>query len=345
MTAANDLALPPQAEAARLKLQLRAAQRELGAAQAAVDHLTEVGAGDAVAQLQARLLPMIDERRRAHDAELEAARKESADRIAAAELDLGAAPASLFAAPISWVAPSDTGGTAQAGDDGDIVAWREPETDHVNGAVVAGTLAVAAAAVHDEPELVEVVPAGDGGELPPAQDPFGPPTGDPWPTADELAESVDASRVPSALTGEPSSPWAPPAASVVEPSIAESDETGSTDVALDRESESDSTPGSELDEIVRQIADLVEARLRGDDVVGDRLPARSAANDVRIVFDSASFGEALGTALGATSGDRPAQPVYQSPPKSFWANTWHADVLLSVIALIIVIVVLIAWAT
>ena len=42
---------------------------------------------------------------------------------------------------------------------------------------------------------------------------------------------------------------------------------------------------------------------------------------------------------------RPRYVPVQAPPakKSFWAHAWHPDVLLSGLAMVIVIIVLIAW--
>jgi hypothetical protein len=89
-------------------------------------------------------------------------------------------------------------------------------------------------------------------------------------------------------------------------------------------------------------------------------PSESAS--IKVVIDADSFGKAFSTAIGSMMDERLAMhraqqeawmnapwrvvPAASPPPKkSFWANAWHADVLLSVIAMIIVLVVLVAWST
>ncbi|HUF99568.1 MAG TPA: hypothetical protein VMM60_15665 [Ilumatobacter sp.] len=85
--------------------------------------------------------------------------------------------------------------------------------------------------------------------------------------------------------------------------------------------------------------------------------ARSKAREpdvVRVEFDvdalSAAFATALVTALDGRELSSPLRsPVVQHPtpvaaPKgSFWAGAWHADVVLSAIAILVIVVVLLAW--
>jgi hypothetical protein len=87
------------------------------------------------------------------------------------------------------------------------------------------------------------------------------------------------------------------------------------------------------------------------------LPAHGGqAQPLHVVIDAESFAAAFAAAVapvlavlnqGSTQGQYPPPgwvPV-QAPPakKSFWAHAWHPDVLLSGLAMVIVIIVLIAW--
>lgn len=89
----------------------------------------------------------------------------------------------------------------------------------------------------------------------------------------------------------------------------------------------------------------------------DGLPAvpsvsSSTSADLRVVLDSSGFAEVFAAALAAALAERPLPTVAsiptsapQAPRRSFWAGTWHADVVLSLVSLLIVIVILIAWAS
>jgi hypothetical protein len=93
------------------------------------------------------------------------------------------------------------------------------------------------------------------------------------------------------------------------------------------------------------------------DVVKD--PPEPAS--IKVVIDADSFSKAFTSAIATMMDERLAQVRPQPDPwasgawrvvptaatvkKSFWANAWHADVLLSVLAMIIVLVVLVAWST
>lgn len=80
--------------------------------------------------------------------------------------------------------------------------------------------------------------------------------------------------------------------------------------------------------------------------------ATNAPTDLRVVLDSSGFAEVFAAALAAALAERPepwtASIPTATPPaprRSFWAGTWHADVVLSLVSLLIVIVILIAWAS
>ena len=93
-------------------------------------------------------------------------------------------------------------------------------------------------------------------------------------------------------------------------------------------------------------------------VEGDgSLPAvADGSQPMHVVIDADSFGRAFAAAMApvlATLNQGPTQGQYpppgwvpvQAPPakKSFWSHAWHPDVLLSGLAMVIVIIVLIAW--
>lgn len=77
-----------------------------------------------------------------------------------------------------------------------------------------------------------------------------------------------------------------------------------------------------------------------------------------VVIDPDSFSRAFAVAFGAIldgrfaapGGNAPIGPQWRTEPptvptkKSFWAGMWHADVLLSFVAMLVVLVVLIAWS-
>jgi hypothetical protein len=74
---------------------------------------------------------------------------------------------------------------------------------------------------------------------------------------------------------------------------------------------------------------------------------------VTVVLDADSFARAFAAAITPVlearaemlAANRTVTMMPAPTKKSFWADTWHADVLLSVLAMVIVVVVLIAWST
>src|SRR5262245_4961054 len=93
----------------------------------------------------------------------------------------------------------------------------------------------------------------------------------------------------------------------------------------------------------------------------DVVSAPTESASIKVVIDADSFSTAFATAIASVMDERLAvqraqQETWMSAPwrvvptaapakKSFWSNAWHADVLLSVLAMVIVIVVLVAWST
>ena len=91
-------------------------------------------------------------------------------------------------------------------------------------------------------------------------------------------------------------------------------------------------------------------------VVVTDAPGSTDQRPMHVVIDAESFGRAFAAAMapvfaamnqGPTHGQYPPPgwvPVQApAPKKSFWAHAWHPDVLLSGLAMVIVIIVLIAW--
>jgi hypothetical protein len=86
------------------------------------------------------------------------------------------------------------------------------------------------------------------------------------------------------------------------------------------------------------------------------VPQQALSQPLHVVLDADSFARAFAVAMAPLIEARqhePRQPMYppgyvpmQRAPekKSFWAHAWHPDVLLSGLAMVIVVIVLIAWA-
>lgn len=89
-----------------------------------------------------------------------------------------------------------------------------------------------------------------------------------------------------------------------------------------------------------------------------RLPA--VRSEMTVTFDAESFAAAVAAAVAAVLAERPevfaprpsappqwshVMPPAADPPKrSFWSGLWHADVLLAVMAMAIILVILLAWS-
>jgi hypothetical protein len=82
------------------------------------------------------------------------------------------------------------------------------------------------------------------------------------------------------------------------------------------------------------------------------------AHPVTVMIDPESFGQAVAAAIAAVLAQRPevltprapmtqwvhAVPVAAQHKKSFWSGLWHADVVLAVLAMAIILVILLAWS-
>jgi hypothetical protein len=299
--------LSPRAAIAVLSLQLRST------VQAAIDAEAEADAVDANAalwQLRSRLAPLIEDRRRALEDEVAAERERAAEQIAAAHAESDRLVAAAVEAAAARRAADVAAAERRAAED----AARAEE-------LAAAQLAEASA------ELVE--PAGH--ELsPPAVEPLDPPL---VPIVPIVPGGQHEPGAATSLFDDPMSEWAP------QPALDPAPDP--EPIALLRPPVTMPMPRVGPDTPVLPTAAAAPAP-----VVGDR-PA------MHVVIDAESFATAFATALAPFMEGRQQAP-YQPPPgwaaqqapapkKSFWSHAWHPDVLLSGLAMVIVIIVLIAW--
>lgn len=303
--------LSPRANIALLTLQLRASLRDAEEAERA----ERVWDGEAAAsELRERLEPMVREQRRTFELELWQARAAATARVDAVRDELAARRATEAAA-------------------------HEAET------TVAEIVELDDAAIEVDPEMVSDVAVPD----------------------------VDA---PAASTVDLDATTAVP---VSDPSEADAVEPDLPDDAVPHESPH--VVGSSREEVTGTRDDSGAAwsrpapesagTLTADDVRSivdeaiDRFAARQAASQPSSGMDPEAFSRAFAAAFGAAfsamldervaalnAGPAVAPPWVRYAPqppveikKSFWTNMWHADVMLSVLAAVIVLVVLIAWST
>ncbi len=356
-TPSTSQSLSPRAGVAVLTLQLRNILQEAVAAEAEVASL-DVDA--AVWQLRARLGPLIEDRRRAlaeelqaeeHRAEVavETARVEAAgivraahERAAEAESRREADEArrrTMLAAEASRAA---TAAAAAAAAEASVAA--EPEPGIAAGREIAAgptTLPSTTTVLFDDPlidEEPETTTPADS--FPPPVSAIVPPP--PAPLVLAVPEIIEATatelRPPSAddlLDPEPVA---------VDGDLA--DDGFVHDVGQDDAmwAEHPPVPASTIR------LPVTSAEGGGSLRVGDGSPP------MHVVIDADSFGRAFAAAMApvlAALNQAPTQGQYpppgwvpvQAPPakKSFWAHAWHPDVLLSGLAMVIVIIVLIAW--
>jgi hypothetical protein len=320
---ANPAELSPRAAIAVLSLQLRST------VQAAIEAEAEADAVDADAalwQLRSRLAPLIEDRRRALEDEVAAERERAAEQIAAAHVEADRLVAEAVAAAAARQAADAAAAERRAAEE----------------AALAEELAVAAqqpeVAVPEllEPELLAPDPGAPAGPEP--LEPQLPPVV----TIIPLAEIVPGETTP--LFDDPMSEWAP------QP---ESEATAAP--------EPEATPDPEPPVLLRPPTTMPMPR------VGPEVPPAptmtvpfTAASTVggerqamHVVIDAESFATAFAAALAPFLEARqqaPSQPPpgwvpvqAPAPKKSFWSHAWHPDVLLSGLAMVIVIIVLVAW--
>jgi hypothetical protein len=321
--------LPPRAAVALLTLQLRGLEREIAEAERAAAAVDPAATRD---ELRAKLAGIVDERRRALAAELEAARVEAAGAIAAAHAEAARAEVASTALLVDQAPTFDapTGAPTDVPTDDGSTAVPESPAPSALAAPAVGLVdridpdevevvfdAPIEPAPVDPPDVARVVtvPVGAAPVPPPPVDrsPTDPSPTDPWPT--EVLPITPTIAVAATGAG-----WAAPAADATR-----FDEPADLD-----------TPRT------TSLAGLVTA------VDGD-------TRAVNVVIDAESFARAFAAAIAPVIEARAQQPpvipesyfrALPSAPakKGFWSHAWHPDVLLSLLAMIIVLVVLVAWA-
>lgn len=289
--------LAPRAAAALLTLQVRAAQTEAAEAEAA---LAAIDVEAALEDLRTRVRPLVDERRRAHEHELAAAR---------AEANLAISEARRQAAEILAV------GDAIPVHDERLVAEIAsplPDRSPLPDPVIPSVAAVPAEVGPVEATSVAVTPVAVFDDL--------------------LVEAgVIAAHLSVGVDGAPS-PWAAPTDSAA---TTIPDGTTVMPVIVPISDDAAPFPG-------RSLGELASSATATD------------GTQVHVVLDSESFAQAFAAALGPVFERSPELGAYlpsRYAPGSgkvakpgFWSHAWHPDVLLSGLAMVIVIVVLVAWA-
>ncbi len=314
--------LSPRAAIALLTLQLRSTVQEAIDAEAAADAIDVDGA---LWQLRSRLTPLIDERRRALDEEVASERARAAEAIAAAHAEAdqiinAAIEAAAARAAAERAAAELTRRNAewQAIVEQPPVVPDGPKAASLDEDPLLDETPVPGAPLLDPPVVdVEV----DVAEAPPAEDAspvlfdqavsWGP---EPEEPADEPEETPESAAAPV--------PLPPP----LPPRLAP-------------------------DTLVQPTTDSAP-----DDGLWARPVERSDDAAMRVTLDADSFARAFAAAMAPILEAREQQtPQYVLPPaaylqpqapppkRSFWAHAWHPDVLLSGLAMVIVIIVLVAW--
>lgn len=307
---AEPVVLPPRAGIALLTLQLRAALQEADAAEAdeaCWDLNTALG------QLRSKLWPLVEDRRRALDEVLAQERADATVAVAAAQAQVSlvaAEPPPIIAAELPKVAAADEAG------------WD-----------------VDAALVQLRARMAQIV-ADRRRQLDEALDQERADAAVAVTAAHTKAALIAAGAVAVAHDIATFSPWPAPS-----PCAAPNQE----------------------DDVATTVA--AEVPSTAPDVAAQVLGATAQGRDpssTTVVIDADSFARAFGaafaTAFAAVLDERLAamttgmQQATYMPPAGYWkpapvpvatkkSSTWHADFLLSVLAMIIVLVVLIAWST
>ena len=324
--------LSPRAAIALLTLQLRSTVQEAVEAEAAADAIDVDGA---LWQLRSRLTPLIDERRRALDEEVARERAHAAEAIAAAHAEAD----QITTAAIEAAAARALAERAAAD-----LARRDAEWQSL----------VAPPPVEPNVSEPETVSLGENPllELPmPAARLLDPPVVES--DVEEALPAVDAPPAEDALPGDDASPelfdqavfWGH---EPDEPADESADaEVAATAVPLPPPLPPIVAP----DTLVQPTTDSAP-----DDDLWARTVERSDDGAMRVVLDADSFARAFAAAMAPILEAReqqaqkyvlpPAaylQPQAPPPKRSFWAHAWHPDVLLSGLAMVIVIIVLVAW--
>ncbi len=330
--------LSPRAGIAVLSLQLRSTVQEAIDAEAAADAIDVEGA---LWQLRSRLTPLIDERRRALDDEVAEERARGVEAIAAAHLEAERiVAAAVEAAAARAMAERAAAELARRAAEAQVLwepvaeALPEPDVEALPEPVVE---ALPEPDVESLPEPdVESLPEPDVAapiELEAPVEPASPALFDQaefWAPEVDAADTEPLPPLPSVLLLPPPPPvllLPPPELPVLSP------------------------PAAPMTLV------LPEVDARPDDELAEWAPNidRSGPQPLHVVLDADSFARAFAAAMAPILEARGQAPQYPYPPqaympvpvpapkRSFWAHAWHPDVLLSGLAMVIVIIVLIAW--
>ena len=313
--------LSPRAGIAVLSLQLRSIVQEAIEAEAAADAIDVDGA---LWQLRSRLTPLIDERRRALDDEVAAERDRGVEAIAAARLEAER----VVVAAIEAVAARAMAGRAAA-----ELARRAAEAQAVWEPVVAA-LPEPDVEVLPEPDVevfpepvVEAFAEPDVAVLPELEAPVEPASPALFDQAEFWAPEVDAADSKLIPPPPPVLLLPPPKLPVLPP------------------------PSAPMTLVLPE----VDARADGEFAKWAPSTDRGGPQPLHVVLDADSFARAFAAAMAPILEARGQAPQYSYPPqayvpvpapapkRSFWAHAWHPDVLLSGLAMVIVIIVLVAW--
>ena len=315
--------LSPRAGIAVLSLQLRSTVQEAIEAEAAADAIDVEGA---LWQLRSRLTPLIDERRRALDDDVAEERARGAEAIAAAHLEAER----IVAAAIEAAAARAMAGHAAA-----ELARRATEAQALWEPVVE-VLPEPDVEVLPEPD-VEVLPEPDVAapiELEAPVELASPVLFDQaefWAPEVDAADSEPLPPPPPVLLLRPPPPpvllLPPPELPVLPPPSAP----------------------------MTLVLPGVDGRPDDEFVAWAPNIDRGGPQPLHVVLDADSFARAFAAAMAPILEARAQAPQYLYPPagyvapqappvkRSFWAHAWHPDVLLSGLAMVIVIIVLVAW--
>lgn len=338
--------LSPRAAIALLTLQLRSTVQEAVEAEAAADAIDVDGA---LWQLRSRLTPLIDERRRALDEEITHERARAAEAIAAAHAEADQiTSAALEAAAAKAIAERAAAELARRDAEWQSLVAPPPVEPDLPEPEIASLVETpfVGAPLPEVPELEEASLL----EAPP----LGAPLLVPSVVESDVAEALPV--VEESLPVEDASPelfdqavfWGhEPEESADELE----DAAAATATAVPVPLPPPLPPTLAPDTLVQPTTDPMP-----DDELWARTVERSDDAAMRVTLDADSFARAFAAAMAPILEAREQQaPQYVLPPaaymqpqapppkRSFWAHAWHPDVLLSGLAMVIVIIVLVAW--
>lgn len=343
--------LSPRAAIALLTLQLRSTVQEAVEAEAAVDAIDVDGA---LWQLRSRLTPLIDDRRRALDEEVAQERARAAEAIAAAHAE---------ADRITSAAMEAAAARAMAERAAAELARRDAEWQSLVAAPpvepdlpAPDAVPLAERPFLDETPLIETLRF----ESPLIEAaPRGAPLVEPPVDESDVTAAPPVAMVP-AVSELPQVEEAPP--ELFDQAVFWGPEPDELSDEFEDVPQPDATapPATLPPPLPPTLAAHTMVQPTTDPAPDDELLARSVERGddaaMRITLDADSFARAFAAAMAPILEAREQQaPQYVLPPaaymqpqapppkRSFWAHAWHPDVLLSGLAMVIVIIVLVAW--